>query len=326
MSGGGGGTQNTVAQPWSGAIPYLREGLQGASYAYRNPAPYFPGATFVGPTPGEMAAWDTRLGYADDVFGGSAAPRFGDATGALSRGLNSGFGAAGTAGGLDARGAINAALSGQPDYSGLDSMAAAANAPLLRQFNEEILPGLNTRATFLNNPTGGIKTLNRVLPELGQRMSENTTNLYNSERMRALSSRDAAAGLVSGLGTTANQQALGALGLFPTIAQTGEAPGMLAGQFANWGRGFQEQALQDQMGRFNYYASLPYTNVQNYLGLLNPTAGLGGTQTTTSDNNGSQAAAGLGGALAGAQLGSMFAPGLGTGIGAILGGLGGMMF
>lgn len=331
--GGGGGTTNTVSQPWSGAQPFLKDAMNAVQFGYKNPAPYFPGQTFVGPTSAEMQAWNTRLGYADDVFGGSAAPKFGEATNALSGALNSGFGPAGTAGGLDARGAINSALSGTPDYSGLDSMAAAANAPLLRQFNEQVLPGLNTRATFLNNPTGGIKELNRVMPELGQRMSENTMNLYNQERNRALSSRDAAAGLVSGLGSTANQQALGALGLFPTIAQTGEVPGVLASNFAQFGRGFQEQALNDQMNRFNYYANLPRDNASWYMGNITGAAGLGGSQTSSTSTNGSKLAGAAGGGLAGyglAQgLGSFFGPGLIsnpvgwgiTGLGAALGGL-----
>lgn len=103
----------------------------------------------------------------------------------------------GVAGDLDARGAYQKMLSGQPDYAGTQGAIDAANAPILRQFNEEIIPGLNQRATFSNNMTGGIKGLNRVMPEIGQRMAENAQGIMNQERLRALDSQERAAGAVS---------------------------------------------------------------------------------------------------------------------------------
>lgn len=62
----------------------------------------------------------------------------------------------GVAGGLDARGAYQQMLSGQPDYAGTQGAIDAANAPILRQLNEQILPQLNQQATFNNNATGEI--------------------------------------------------------------------------------------------------------------------------------------------------------------------------
>lgn len=103
----------------------------------------------------------------------------------------------GTAGGLDARGAYQQMLSGTPDYAGTQGAIDAANAPILRQFNEQIIPGLNQRATFTNNQTGGIKGLNRVMPEIGQRMAENAQGIMNNERLRALDSQERAANAVS---------------------------------------------------------------------------------------------------------------------------------
>lgn len=103
----------------------------------------------------------------------------------------------GVAGGLDARGAFQSALSGQPDYQGVQGAIDAANAPLLRQFNEEIIPGLNQKATFSQNMTGGIKGLNRVMPELGQRMSENAQGIMNNERLRALEGQERAANAIA---------------------------------------------------------------------------------------------------------------------------------
>jgi hypothetical protein len=98
----------------------------------------------------------------------------------------------GTAGGLDARGAYAKALEGTPDYQGVQGAIDAANQPLLRQFNEEFIPGLNQKATFTNNMTGGIKGMNRALPQLADRMSENALSITEGERQRALGAQERA--------------------------------------------------------------------------------------------------------------------------------------
>lgn len=98
----------------------------------------------------------------------------------------------GQAGGLDARGAYSQALQGTPDYAGVQGAIKAANDPLLRDFNENLIPGLNQKATFSNNMTGGIKGLNRALPQLADRMSENALSITEGERQRALGSQERA--------------------------------------------------------------------------------------------------------------------------------------
>lgn len=103
----------------------------------------------------------------------------------------------GVAGGLDARGAYAKALEGTPDYAGVQGAIDAANAPLLRQFNEEFIPGLNQKATFTNNMTGGIKGLNRAVPQLADRMSENALSITEGERQRALGAQERAANAIS---------------------------------------------------------------------------------------------------------------------------------
>jgi hypothetical protein len=358
VSKGGGGGGTTTTSPWGPAQPYIKEGLRGLQAAYRNPAQFFPGQTFVGPTPSELAAWGNRLSYSDQVYGGSQAPKFGEATGALSGALTGntalgslagnlapfagnalmgGWSGFGQAGGLDARGAIGNMLSGQPDYSGLQGAIDAANAPILRQLNQDILPGLERRASFLQNPTGSIKALNRVMPEIGERMSQNAQALYQGERNRALGERAQAANLVSqgglsmnqgliglgglagNLGAGASGDALRGLALFPGMVQAGEGPGNLAQQFAGWGRGFQEQALADQMARFNFYQNQPMDWASRYLAMGQGAGGLGGTQAQKNPD-GSPIAGALGGAITGAQLGTMI-PGIGPAVGAIGGGL-----
>jgi hypothetical protein len=278
-------------------------GQAGALYRTGGPQSY-PGQSFVGPTGGQISAWDQNLGYADQVFGGQNAPKFGQATGALSSLLTGGAPMGQLAGGYSpaAGTALGKMLSGKPDYSGLQGSIDAANAPILRQLNEDILPGLNQRAMFLNNGTGGIKTLNRVLPELGERMSLNAQTLTEGERQRALGAQAQGLGIYGQFAQGAQSGQMAGLGMFPTLAAAGQYPGQLAGQFADWGAGFQDRALQDQIGRFNYNQNLPWQNLQNYNGIVQGFGGMGGTSSQTQPG-GSPLLGAAGGALTG--LGAM---------------------
>lgn len=264
--------------------------------------------------------------------------------------------------------AYSRALSGQPDYAGLQGSIDAANAPILRQFNEEFLPQLSQRAAFLGNPTGGIKSLNKVLPQLGQQLGENALRATENERQRALAEQTQTAqyltsaglqgaGTLGGLGlqdyglglqgasqnagiqSDFRNQALGlgqlggqlqgqvagnqlqAAGQFPQLAAAGATPGLLSGQFADFGAGFQQQALDDQINRYNYYQNLPQQTLQQYSALINGQAGLGNVQTGMAPG-GNPAGGALGGAIAGAGTGAAFGP-YGALIGGAIGGIGG---
>lgn len=158
----------------------------------------------------------------------------------------------GVAGGLDARGAYQSMLSGQPDYAGTQGAIDAANAPILKQFNEQILPSLNQKATFSNNETGGIKALNRVLPEMGAQMATNAQNINNQERLRALDAQSQAANAISqggmqgyGLGL---QTAQGERGLEQNLAGLGLQTDTTRGQMqlSDTGANLQREGmLQD---------------------------------------------------------------------------------
>jgi hypothetical protein len=235
--GGQSGRQTQVSEPWAGAQPYLLQNFSDAARLSNARPSYYGGNLTVGELPSESSAFQERANYADSVFGQSPTLRYGDATGALPNYLNgnttlgqmtsqlapgstSAIGQSfargpsrlsgdysinpssmapvfGTAGGLDARPAYERMLSGTPDYAGAQGAVDAANAPILRQFEQEILPGLNERATFLNNPTGGYKTLSKVLPDMSERMATNAQTIMNNERLRALDAQQQAAGAIS---------------------------------------------------------------------------------------------------------------------------------
>lgn len=152
----------------------------------------------------------------------------------------------GVAGNLDARGAISSMLSGTPDYESAQGAVDAANAPLMREFEQEVLPGLNSRATFLNNPTGGIKTLGKVLPELGSRMSQNAQSIMEGERQRALGAQRDAAGLV-----TQGGLASAGLGLDATRAASNFALGSDAAR-AGAMQSDAQLGLQSDMAKSNF--------------------------------------------------------------------------
>ncbi len=355
---GGGSTTVQKSDPWGGAQPYLKDVMGQAAGQYYGGGPaYYPGQTFVGPTAGQIGGWDTQLNYADQVFGGAQAPQFGQATGALgsaltgnttlgsmantlspisSGAINQSFSSPfGTAGGLDARGAIQGALNGTPDYTAVGNAVNAANTQQFNQLYSDVIPQLNQRASFLGNPSGSIKTLNSTLTNLTNNQNLNAQQAYLSEFNRAKSSQENAAGLVSQGGLNVQSNALGlgglagnlasgqsdaqlrAVGQFPAIAQAGAIPGQLNSQFADWGAGFQDAALQDQLNRYNYYQNLPAQNLSRYSGIINGFGGMGGQQSSQFDPSTAQKGAGaVGGALGGAQLGSSFGP-WGTAIGAV---------
>lgn len=235
MSGGSGSGRTTqVSEPWGGAQPYLLDQFQRAQQVSNQQPSYFNGPLTVGALPSEQAAFNQQNSYNQSVFGGQPNLNYGAVTGSvgdtltgqtglgsmagtlapnatnlLTSGFNGpsqvsgGFNAAdyapqfGKAGGLDATGAYQSALSGTPDYSAVDANANAANQKIVQQFNEQVMPSLNERATFTNNMTGGIKSLNSVLPKMGEQMQSNILNAREGERQRALQAQQQAAAQVS---------------------------------------------------------------------------------------------------------------------------------
>ena len=92
------------------------------------------------------------------------------------------------------------------------------------------------------------------------------------------------------------------------------------------GAAFEDLArrqLQDQIARFQFGQQAPIQALQNYAGLITPIAS-GLPTSVGTQPGGSTLATGLGGALSGAALGS-YLPGLGTGLGALIGGGAGIL-
>lgn len=248
-----GSTASTSTRnPWAdarGSLLSALGGLEGANAAA---------------LPGLQAARQSGLDYATAAFGGLPGFTSGDIGQTIASIMGGGGVGAAAGSGGSAASALERMLSGTPDYSGLQGAIDAANAPILRQLNEDIIPGLNSRATFLNNSTGGIKTLNRVLPEVGARMGENAAALTNAERLRALNDQQTGLGLYGNLLSQGTGAALSAAGMAPNILQMGLLPSQL-----------QEGV-----------AGLPLSLAQNFASSVLPFASVGGSDSTAGTTTG----------------------------------------
>jgi hypothetical protein len=130
--------------------------------------------------------------------------------------------------------------------------------------------------------------------------------------------------LAGQLSTNSGGQQLQAAGLFPSVYNLGRQPGTDSLEYANYDRAIREDALGADVDRFNYMRDQPFNQLGWYSNLINGTASPYGTATATGPA-GSRAAGALGGAMFGGQMGSQMFNGnpWATGIGAVLGGLGG---
>lgn len=111
-----------------------------------------------------------------------------------------------------------------------------------------------------------------------------------------------------------------ALGLAPQTANAAVIPAQTTSAVGDVRQGMAQSLLSEDVGNFNYDQTAPFLQSKELLALLSGIPG--GTNVSTANNPPSNPMmSGLGGAMAGAQLGSMIMPGIGTLAGAGLGGL-----
>jgi len=123
------------------------------------------------------------------------------------------------------------------------------------------------------------------------------------------------------------QRAGQAAQLIPTLDQARFSNAAMLQGLGDQQRAYDQALLDQQLKLWNAQQAYPWENLQRQNALTLGAGGLGGTQITTSPGatQPSQMQRILGGSLAGAGLGSAIFPGIGTGIGALGGGLLGMM-
>lgn len=348
-----GGTQTTIAEPPAYLKPYLTQAANAATQQFQQGGPQQYGGSTVAPF--SQVTQDALSGMAQR--GAQGSPLIGQAQGFVQQGLNapisSQFGNA-----QNPYAAAVDAGSAQNPYAMQANQFGGATNPYLDATYSRALE--NAMQGVESQFARGGRNIGASLPVAGDIASQLASQIYapayENERNRQLQMQSQLTGI--GAQSFENQQArqlqsglaaqgIGAQGyeqaqnraLSDLTSQRGLQQNLLgyasplaaqdymdlasrlqAGQAYD----MQNQAmLNDEVNRFNYQQNLPGMNLDAYIQRL---TGMPGSTSTTQlpTQYRNQTAGALGGALAGGQLGSVFGP-WGTGIGAVLGGLGGLL-
>lgn len=313
---GGGSGSKTSNEPWSAAQPYLRDVMSQAQQQYQQGGQL---------NPQQQAGWSSQLDYAQ---GALQSPLYGQTVNAVSGALQGGpysqfvnpsSGAAGSAlssqlgggyyGGLvggdtgtQAQSALQAQLSGTPNYSAVQGAVDAANQQANEYLTNQVIPGLNQRASFLQNPTGSIKGLNQAVTDVGKAQSQYAQQAYLNEYNRAQAAQQSALGQYSGLLGGAQQAQQTGLGQY--LSGLGGVAGSQAQGVSQYptiyGLGAQPGQLQTQYG--NTLADTSQQNLANYANIIQGFGGLGGTSSQRTSSNPWGTVAQIGGSVLGAAL------------------------
>lgn len=314
-------SQTQTNAPWSGALPYLNQGLQGAQGLYQQGGPqYYPGQTYAGTNPALNSGID-QLNNIQSMFG----PLQQTAQGAIGGAINAGHNVANDsqAIGESARTIQNdartlgqsASPTNDPSYSyfsGVMNGSQGADNPYFNQMADTIRAKVQPQAIaqFANSGRGQSGLAGRAV---GQGLGDSIGALAYDNYNQNLNRMSNAAGSLSGiynqgftdklnagsLGISAGNLGLGAgnqalaggnlalqgAQLAPSIQNMGINAGnasLLAGTTA---QGLQQGALSDAQTRWNAQQQQPYSNLQDYI--RNITGQIGGTGMSSSSGSSS---------------------------------------
>lgn len=264
MSGGKNGTPATSQQtsstaPWSGAVPYINQGLSAAQNLYQQGGPaYYPGQTYAPENSLQSGAITSLNDIGTGLASGTAAN---NPSNSFFQGLSTGSGSV-------------PGLSTLNDYA--SGQYLSADNPYFQQVANttaaNVLPGIN--AQFANAGRGSSGLASRAASEgLGDAIGGLAYNNYQ----QGLTQQQAAAN------SLANYGIQGAQGLSTNYQNNinNQLLGASAQQQAgNAQQTFDQQPITAAMNEYNYNAQLPYQNLQNYI--ANISAQVGGDHSTTS--------------------------------------------
>lgn len=244
MGGKGGSsstTQNTVAEPWKGVRPYLLSGYENLEQLYGQGAPsYYPGQEVAPFAPETEAAlqWQSNRAL-------QGSPLTAAAQNQLTQTMRGDY------------------LAGNNPY--LQNAFTAAAAPVMRNFNENVLPGVTSQFASSGRTNSGLhqNAVNSATMGLNESLSNMAGNMayqnYQKERENQMRGMLFAPELAMQDYNDINQ--LGAVG------------------------SIREQQLQGNINsdveRYNYNANAPWQRTMEYLAALNSAGG--GSQTTIGD-------------------------------------------
>lgn len=281
MSSGGGGSTSTVqkADPWVGLQPSLTRLYGGALDQFNTGGASYYPNSTVA---GGNAAIDKALQMGTNrAVGGS--PLMDVARGQNNYTMNGGY------------------LNSNPT---LDATYRAATDPMVEQFKNATAPGLASQFSMAGRMGSGAHdtAMGTAETALGRGLGTASAQIYGGAYENERQRQQAAIGMAPGLAAADYNDMEKLMGI---------------GQFQ---QGQSQQQIDADKARFDFGQNRGITNLQQLSQLLQGGAAYSGSTTSGSNSlNRNPFASGMGGAMMGAQLGSIF-PGIGTGIGA-LGGL-----
>lgn len=208
-----------------------------------------------------------------------------------------------------AAGANKFMTSGQmwdPKYNPqLQGAIDATTRPIVQNYQEQQLPAIRSDAISTGNFGGSRQGIAEGIAARGESQAIGDTTAKTTEDLY-------------GKNLTAQLQAMG---LAPSVMQGLTAPGQAQSAVGDVQQAMSQAQLNELVQ--NFFANqggLDYSKAKDILGLVGAMPG-STTVSTGSVPTGSTAMQSLGGAAAGATLGSAIMPGVGTGVGAVAGGV-----
>lgn len=342
LEGGGGGTTttNSVTNPWTGQQPYLSNMFGQAQNAY-NRYSANPSSSVAGFTPMQNQAMGATQAMANQANPGASVQATNAAANYTSN-LENGAYLNANPGNSQFNGIANGSLMNNPGNQSFgqfasgamlnnpyeQGMANAANTNIVNAYQTATAPQTTSEFEGAGRYGSGamLNAQNMAQQGLATQLGNAQNNLYGGLYQSNLGNMlSGAQGLSQNYATGGNQMLSGAQGLsqnYNTAAQQQLAGAMNAPalQGANsallsnlYNMGGNQQALAQQQ------INAPWTQLNNYAGLVGG-MNYGSASQTSQPYFQNQAVGALGGAAAGAELGSVV-PGVGTALGAIGGGL-----
>ena len=189
----------------------------------------------------------------------------------------------------------------------LDQAITASTRPITEAYQQDVLPGIRDSFQGAGQEFGGSR---RAIADARA----------TSDYMRSLGDTSAKLGL--GAYNTNIDAMVKALGLTPQTQSAQTAPATTTSAVGDVRQNLSQQQLNELISEFNYNELAPFLQSQDIISLISGIPG--GSSSSVSTGNLAQqnpATKALGGAAAGASLGSALFPGAGTVAGAGLGGL-----
>lgn len=352
-------TTNTSSNPWGPSQGYLQNIMGQASNLYSSDTGYQPypdWQSLQAPIPGQtQIALNSMQNLAQSQLGGSPQLQNARASiGSLLGGVDPLTGQRGGEGLTPSQiwtvtqmqnmpGQFqNLAGLGQQNYTALGNYAAGqagAQNPYLQDIinanNRQISDRVNAAVSGAGRYGSGAQTnvLTRALAESANPILAQDYEARMGRQLQALGQQQGALGQI-GAATQGQQGAWGNIAdvygqganrmlqasqMIPGLDQAQYAPAQALAGVGDYYSSRSQNDINNFMNWYNASQARPWENLARYNAIIGGAGGLGGTKTQAVQNSISPGQRALGGAVAGAGLGSAFGP-IGTGLGALGGG------